>query len=480
MYPEVVRRAAIYCRISDDREGAGLGIARQETDCRERADRLGWTVAGLYVDNDLSAYSGKNRPEYRRMIDDLCSGTVDAVVAWHTDRLHRSPRELEEFIDLCEGAGVAVETVKAGPVDLSTPAGRAVARTLGAWARYESEHKAERNRRKALELAQAGKISGGGPRPFGYEEDRMTVRESEAEMIREWVRRVLAGEPVRSLARDLNSRGIRSSSGKQWSAQTLKRMLASGRISGQRDHHAQSRGKKRPLVGEIVADAVWPAIISKEDTARLRALLMDPARRVTSATPRRCLLTGLLRCARCGSAMCGRPRDDGRMRYVCNKMPGNNHCGKMYVLAGPADECVTSMVKVALNSAEFVKGVQANGQGHGDEAVLCQMTADQRKLEELAEDYATDVITRKEWLRAREVLEARLEAAQKRLSTNSRTAALEGLSGDSVVFGEVWEELSLGRRRAVISALLDRIIVHPGVRGRNTFDPLRLEPIWRA
>jgi hypothetical protein len=168
------------------------------------------------------------------------------------------------------------------------------------------------------------------------------------------------------------------------------------------------------------------------------------------------------------------------MRYVCNKMPGNNHCGKSYVLAEPADECVIHMVKVALDSPEFVKAVRVKGQDEGAESVLRQMTADQGKLEELAKDYATDVITRKEWLRARELLEARLEAARKRLSTNSRTAALEGLSGDSVAFGEVWEGLSLPRRRAVISAVLDRIIVHPAVRGRNTFDPQRLEPIWRA
>ncbi|HEX2291290.1 MAG TPA: recombinase family protein, partial [Pseudonocardiaceae bacterium] len=77
-----MRRAAIYCRISDDRKGAGLGVARQEADCRERAARLGWTVAGLYIDNDLSAYSGRVRPEYRRMLDDLRSDVVDAVIAW--------------------------------------------------------------------------------------------------------------------------------------------------------------------------------------------------------------------------------------------------------------------------------------------------------------------------------------------------------------------------------------------------------------
>jgi hypothetical protein len=49
-----------------------------------------------------------------------------------------------------------------------------------------------------------------------------------------------------------------------------------------------------------------------------------------------------------------------------------------------------------------------------------------------------------------------------------------------VAFGEVWEGLSLHRHRAVITALFDRIIVHPGVQGRNRFDPQRLEPVWRV
>jgi hypothetical protein len=45
-----------------------------------------------------------------------------------------------------------------------------------------------------------------------------------------------------------------------------------------------------------------------------------------------------------------RPREDGRMRYVCNKMPRNNRCGKIYILADPTDEHVIQMVKIALDS----------------------------------------------------------------------------------------------------------------------------------
>src|SRR5450759_1162895 len=98
--------AAIYPRISQDREGDGLGVTRQLTDCRQEAERRGWVVAEEYVDDDVSAYSDKPRPAYRRMLADLRDGQRDAVLVWHLDRLHRRPIELEEFVQTCTAAAV--------------------------------------------------------------------------------------------------------------------------------------------------------------------------------------------------------------------------------------------------------------------------------------------------------------------------------------------------------------------------------------
>src|SRR6185437_3880522 len=90
-------RAGLYARISSDREGDGLGVARQLQDCEQLAAAKGWTIAERYVDDDVSAYSGKPRPAYVRMLDDVRTGAIDAVVVYHLDRLHRQPKELEEF-----------------------------------------------------------------------------------------------------------------------------------------------------------------------------------------------------------------------------------------------------------------------------------------------------------------------------------------------------------------------------------------------
>ena len=54
-------RVGIYARISSDREGDQLGVRRQVEDCRRLAERLEYEVAGLYVDDDISAWSGKAR-----------------------------------------------------------------------------------------------------------------------------------------------------------------------------------------------------------------------------------------------------------------------------------------------------------------------------------------------------------------------------------------------------------------------------------
>jgi site-specific DNA recombinase len=154
-------------RISQDREGAGLGVARQEEDCRPLCARKGWQVAGVYADNDVSAYTGKPRPAWARLLADIEAGRVDAIACWHVDRLTRTPRELEDVIDLHDQAGIELATVT-GEIDLSTPTGRLVARTLGAAARHESEHKGERRRRAELQAAQQGRPHASGQRGYGY------------------------------------------------------------------------------------------------------------------------------------------------------------------------------------------------------------------------------------------------------------------------------------------------------------------------
>ena len=460
-------RAAVYARISSDREGDSLAISRQLADSAQLAGRRGWTVAERYVDSDISAYNGKRRPEYLRMLDDIEAGLVEAVVVYHADRLHRHPREFEDFIDLCQRTKTRLATVS-GDVDLSTHEGQLIARIQGAVARKESDDKSRRIRRKHEELASAGKVSGGGSRPYGYEADKRTVRPEEAEVIRECARRALAGDSLRSICLDLNERGVPSAKGKPWTSQTLRRMLMSARISGQREHR-----------GEIVAKAECPAIITARETQQLRAKLGDPDRRTNRAS-RRYLLTRLLRCSHCGSMLVSRPRADSTRRYVCASGPGFGGCGKTTIVADPLEQFIAAGVLHRLESPRLPEAIVRTPNGADGSEWQGEVERTQAMLDELAELWAEGAITRGEWLKARSPIEKRRTLAKKKLATLNRATALVPFIGDAKRVREQWQTMTLSRQHQIVAALLDHVIVGPARSGYNRFDESRLQPVWRV
>ncbi|MFF3878630.1 recombinase family protein [Streptomyces sp. NPDC001978] len=264
---------------------------------------------------------------------------------------------------------------------------------LGAAARHEAEHKAERQKRQRRQAAEAGRIAGGGARPFGYEDARVTIRESEARVIQEGVRRVLANESLASICRDWQARGIVSPVGKPWKPSRLRRLLASARISGRREHTPRSSWEAtRPLLGEIVADAVWPGIISHEDSDRIRRVLSDPARRrkVEDTTKRSYLLSGVLRCGKPkaegkpgGWGMVGRPRS-GVPRYSCPNVPGTDACGGAAANADRTDDHVRDMVLAALDSPLFVQRLR--DQDHAGKDLYDEIRVKRRWVRSVAEE----------------------------------------------------------------------------------------------
>jgi DNA invertase Pin-like site-specific DNA recombinase len=453
------RRAAVYARISDDREGTALGVARQLDDARALVERRGWTVVAEYTDNDISAYSGKRRPGYERLLDAVVAGEADVVVAWHPDRLHRSPRELERFIEAVEAAGVAVATVQAGDIDLSTPTGRMVARIVGATARHESEHKAERIKRKHRELALAGRWTGGGGRPFGYAADRMTVIPEEAELIREAAADILAGSSLRGVVRRWNDRGLVTSADKPWHVGALRRLLTSARVAGWREY-----------AGTWAAPAVWPAILDRATVEQLRSILLDPERRTTRSSARVNLLPGMIRCGRCGKRMVGRPRADGVRRYVC---PAPEGCTAA-ILAEPIEKLVVAAVLDALDGPELAAAV-ASAEGIDTVALIEQIATDEAAMAQAAADHYTGTIGRSEYLAARDALERRIEANRRKLD-----AAAGPASAVAGVAAVRWPQLDLDRRRAIVGAVIDEVTVAAAVRGRNRFDEGRVTIRWRA
>jgi site-specific DNA recombinase len=465
----MVRAAAVYARISSDPEGDRLGVTRQVDDCRALAERKGWPVAELYVDDDRSAYSGKPRPEYRRLLDDIGARAIDGLVVYNLDRLHRQPRELEAFLDLCDSVRLTALATVEGDVNLGSDDGRFHARILGAVARKSSDDASRRIKRKNDERAAKGLPTGGGTRPFGWRDDRVTVDPVEAALVHEAADRVLAGDAVRAIATDWNARGIATAAGKRWTVETLRRMLYNPRLSAQREHR-----------GEIVAPGQWEAILTVDETTRLRAILAERTRARTRPV-RRYLLTGLLRCGLCDAPLVARPQANGDRRYVCASGPGHSGCGRLAIRAEPVEAFVSEAVLVQLDKPALAAALATAASA--DAATAAEQrafTQDREQLDELARAYGEKLVTFSEWLAARAPIEARIDAAQRKLSRMSRSGAIDPYVGHASELRAVWPGLPLNRQRSIVSAVLDRAVIRPAVRGRTGFDADRISPLWRA
>uniref|UniRef100_UPI003F993548 recombinase family protein n=1 Tax=Mycobacterium sp. TaxID=1785 RepID=UPI003F993548 len=360
-------RAGIYNRISKDRTGLKAGVDRQLADNHALAERLGWPVVRIYCDNDVSAFSGKRRPDYQQLCADIKDGTINAVVCWHPDRLHRRSAELETWLDLV-GDNVQHATCQAGLWDLSTPSGRMNARILGNVAQYESEHRSERVRAAKAVDARNGK-NNGGIRCFGYAPDGVTIWEDEAAEIRRIADAITRGVSLRSLARELNQRGVPTTTaprpvpiggGKHrvvrdgrafvvadgWSQAKLRSVLLSPRLAGFRTHH-----------GEVVAKGTWPPILDETTYAAMLAILEDPKRRTAGPRMGRVpttLGTGLFRCGVCDQPTMRRAKgSQGQAIYRCGSTAdGGKHVSRN---ADTLDAFVVDAVIARLSQPGYVQ-----------------------------------------------------------------------------------------------------------------------------
>ena len=447
-------RVATYCRISDDRAGKALGVTRQREDCEALVDQRGWQLAGRYVDNDLSAYSGKPRPGYLQLLDAVRGGLVDGIVAWHPDRLHRSPRELEDFLSVVEQHGVTVETVRAGTWDLSTPSGRMTARILGSVARGESEHKSDRVRRALQQRATMG--SSHGRVAYGWTRSVLpdgtkveTVNEPQAALVRDLCHRIVRGESLRGIVADLNARGIPSPMGKLWGKTMAKHLVTRERNVGLRVHR-----------GEVVGQGEWPAIVGRGEWEQVRAILADPGRRTSTGSAAAHLLSGIARCGVCG----------GPMRAGMSRQTPSYRCAERSCVSrkrADVDAFVTALVLERMARPD-VAVLLAPGDDRTRLAVA-EAAELRGRLDNAADDYADGALDREQFHRITERLRPRLEAAQARARAVDSAPLMDELVGAKDVHA-AWERLPLTRQRAVVD-LLFTIKVLRAQQGARSFDP---------
>ena len=453
-------RAVIYCRISQDRTGAGLGIDRQREDCEALANRNGWDVVEVYVDNDISAYSGKKRPGYRQMLADLDEGTATVVIVWHTDRLTRSIVELEEYIDLSERRGIATHTVQAGTVDLATPSGRMTARILGAVARQESEHKGHRVARARQQRALAGEWAG-GIRPFGWgaptgevrqkvdrktgeevevpELDMMKAVPEEAEALRYWTDQILSGASIRSLVKWCADKGITTTRGNPVSHTDMRDMLLRPRNAGIAVYR-----------GEEVGRGKWDPIVEETKYRAVAAILKDPSRTTTPGAAPKWLGSILYRCGRGECPHFVYVTQSGGRRFPSYRGQTGHGGGRR---AEIVDQYVEDVVVERLSRPDAHDLLEPAPDGVDVAALQTEAEEIRMRLRNLAGKYGAGEIGDMQFSVGSDTARAQLEGVTKQLARAATQDPLVGLVGAPDV-RKAWKALELEQQRNVLRALV--------------------------
>lgn len=473
-------RAAVYARLSRDRAGLSEAVEIQEQECRAYAPEVAAEVVAVFVDNDVSAsrYSTKPRPGYFGLLDAIRAGDVDTVIVTEMTRLYRRLEELLVLIKLSETTSLRkIAVTDGGGYNLSTGEGIFNAVSAVNTAMLESRKISDRVKRRKRASAEQGRNSGGG-RAYGFEVDGITVVDYEAALLRDCVRRVIAGDRISVITRELNERGVTTMNGNRWIVANLRRLLLNKRYVGIRVHN------------DAEYPAIWPSIFSEEEQELVRLAYRQSAS--LPARPkgvRSYLLTGFVFCGVCDRPLVGNAHTrDGvsQRRYKCRSV--DNHglqdgCGKVYRVAEPLELFVAEDVLYRLDTTDLAVLLSQQDNAPNVSALMERFDKQKKLLDGLVDDMATGLLSKEQFARAKITAETALERLRTEMFAAQQRRTLMALPTSPM--REAWENGSLDWRRQILSLLVNRVVVEPGHPGGRfwhgyRFDERKVSIVWRG
>lgn len=487
----------LYVRYSDLRaenmteDGEAKNITNAVKLLRERATQYRWRVGEVIIENDVkadgklkpaSAYKRRTvtlpdgqkilrviRPGFTRLVDRLKSGASQAVVALDLDRLVRDPRDLEDFIDVCQATSANARSVSGSLnfTDGGTDGEITMARIMVAVASKSSRDMARRQKVARKRKAEAGEFAG-GRRPYGREADGRTVFEPEAEVIRKACNRVLAGVSLRSQCRDLNKQGFRTVAGHEFNPRDFRDMLLRRWNAGLHVYDGEVIGESPELA--IVPRDVWEAVRDK---------LTDPERRTSPGPAARYLGTGLFLCW-CGSTVKPRLRNGKTKRspaYACKLAESGGAGGGHIVRNMPeVDAWVVDNLLARLarpDAAELI--APRPGAGVNVAALRAEVKLLRDRKVALVRVFSGDGDLEALTAGKRDI-DAKLVRKTELLRSATEVSPLQDLVDADDVRG-VWDAMTLGERRAVLKAACT-VEIWPLDHGDRRFDPTAVRVHW--
>lgn len=329
------------------------------------------------------------------------------------------------------------------------------------------------------QLAREGRPNGG--RTYGYEpaigaDGRRTrkIIPAEAAVIRQAAERLLVGETLTAIARELDADGApQCRAGKGWSATHIRSIVTNPTVAGM-----------RPDPDGRLITAIWDPILDLTTWRRVNASLAAPAillrrdgtlyrtERRRRQSRQHLLTGGLAVCGVCGAPLRTnlqtRPSGEKFAVYECDPRWGQVCVG---IVAHRLEPVVTEAV-FALSESPAALELLAGPDDPQSIEALDELETIETELSRLASEWASGRLHRGEWEVARRGLSERADQRRDQLAR-----ATVPVMCDPANLRAEWDDLTIAGKRAVLFALIDRIEVHRAARTPIDLDRVRI--VWR-
>lgn len=313
-----MQRAVIYARFSSHNQREE-SIEQQVAECRAYAAANHYTVVDVYADSAVSGRSDR-RPQFLRLRRDAGKHIFDTIIAYKSSRIARNMLNALNFEMEMTKQGVSV--VYAKEEFGNSAAGRFALRTMMSVNQFYSENLGEDIKRTQADNAQSCRAN--GPAPYGYKsgpDGRFVIDEERANIVREIYARYADMESIASIARDLNTRGIKNSLGNDWGRSSFKNIIGNERYKG------------IYIFDGTRIDGGMPRIIDDDTFDEAVRAMRAKGRRKNPASDYQ--LTGKLFCGECKETMigmCGRSKSGSMYYYyACSGHRSGSGCRKTSV-----------------------------------------------------------------------------------------------------------------------------------------------------
>ncbi len=362
--------AVLYARVSSDKQAEkDLSIPAQLKSLRQYALARKWNVVKEFIDEAESARTA-DRPAFQEMIAEAKQKNqpFSAILVWKLNRFARNREDSIIYKSLLRRKGIQVISINEQIDD--TASGKLLEGLLEVIDEFYSSNLAQDTVRGMKENAARGFLNGGRG-AFGYrikkisangqEKRTYEISEAEAPIVREIFKLCVQGEGTKDIAKGINKKGYRKRTGKEWRSNNVAYVLRNEAYTGTIVWNLTNRNgelrKKKPSEEVVRIPNAFPAIISKEtfDQAQKAIAARSPKLihpRVISSNH---LLSGLIKCSKCGSNFSACTAKSGKYSYFMCQGSNKGSCKQKALSIDKFEAFTVNILKERVLTEENLK-----------------------------------------------------------------------------------------------------------------------------